>query len=113
MERSSEDPAVVITTYEGQHTHPSPLTQRASFGILADHSNHGFVLQQPHPYQQHAYMYNASPSLNITTSNSFSPNLLHERRMDTSPSSQSCLLRDHGLLQDIVPTQMRKEPKEE
>ncbi|RRT37233.1 hypothetical protein B296_00031869 [Ensete ventricosum] len=25
VERSSDDPAVVVTTYEGQHTHPSPI----------------------------------------------------------------------------------------
>ncbi|RZR72252.1 hypothetical protein BHM03_00011757 [Ensete ventricosum] len=25
VERSSDDPAMVVTTYEGQHTHPSPI----------------------------------------------------------------------------------------
>ncbi|XP_024019374.1 probable WRKY transcription factor 23 [Morus notabilis] len=28
VERSYSDPNVVVTTYEGQHTHPSPLTSR-------------------------------------------------------------------------------------
>ncbi|RRT42839.1 hypothetical protein B296_00042218 [Ensete ventricosum] len=25
VEQSSDDPVVLVTTYEGQHTHPSPI----------------------------------------------------------------------------------------
>ncbi|KAL6614780.1 hypothetical protein ACP70R_037050 [Stipagrostis hirtigluma subsp. patula] len=35
VERSYQDPAVVITTYEGKHTHPIPATLRGSTHILA------------------------------------------------------------------------------
>lgn len=34
VERSSDDPTIVVTTYEGTHTHPCPLTPRGSFGMI-------------------------------------------------------------------------------
>ncbi|XVF62423.1 hypothetical protein PTKIN_Ptkin09bG0006400 [Pterospermum kingtungense] len=126
VERSSDDPTIVVTTYEGQHTHPYPITPRGSFGIAPDSSSFGaasapsFVVPQPqylqHQQQGQPYIYTSSPSLNITTtSSSFNPSFpvfLQERRFSPNSSSASSL-RDHGLLQDIVPTQMRKEAKEE
>ncbi|KAJ7955257.1 WRKY transcription factor [Quillaja saponaria] len=134
VERSSDDPTIVVTTYEGQHTHPSPVTPRSSFGAMAGGgfgaSTGGFVVPQPqhHHFQQQqqavttaaaAYLYNSTPPLNIS-SPSFNPtsfsSFLHENRGSLGPSriSGTNLLADHGLLQDIVPSQMRiKEPKEE
>ena len=125
VERSSDDPTIVVTTYEGQHIHPCPITPRGSIGIAPDPSSFGaasapsFVVPQPqylhHQQQVQPYIYNSSPSLNITTTsssfNSSFPAFLRERRF--SPNSSASSLRDHGLLQDIVPTQMRKEAKEE
>ncbi|OMO58474.1 DNA-binding WRKY [Corchorus olitorius] len=127
VERSSDDSTIVVTTYEGQHTHPCPITPRGTIGIAHDPSSFGapsFVVPQPqylHPQQQQPYIYTSSPSLNITTTttttststtsssfiNSSFPAFLQERRFMTIPSAAS-LLRDDGLLQDIVPSQMRK-----
>ncbi|KAK9288356.1 hypothetical protein L1049_016809 [Liquidambar formosana] len=121
VERSSDDSSVVVTTYEGQHTHPSPVMPRGSIGIPPpEHaagsfgSNSSFIMPQPHYHQQHQphYLYsNSSPSLNLASINSSFPTFLQERR--SCPSPAASWLRDNGLLQDIVPSQMRKEPKEE
>ncbi|KAL6845331.1 hypothetical protein ACP4OV_024826 [Aristida adscensionis] len=40
VERSYQDPAVVITTYEGKHTHPIPATLRGSTHLLAAQLHH-------------------------------------------------------------------------
>jgi hypothetical protein len=40
VERSFQDPAVVITTYEGKHTHPIPATLRGSTHLLAAQLHH-------------------------------------------------------------------------
>ncbi|GLT98971.1 hypothetical protein SLE2022_164420 [Rubroshorea leprosula] len=129
VERSSEDTTVVVTTYEGQHTHPCPITPRGSMGILTDAAGYGaasgslpFVVPQPHYFHHHQqqqppYIISPSPSLNITASSGYNnpisfPSLIQERRVPPSMTS-SVLLRDDGLLQDIVPSQMRNELKEE
>uniref|UniRef100_A0ACD5W031 Uncharacterized protein n=1 Tax=Avena sativa TaxID=4498 RepID=A0ACD5W031_AVESA len=49
VERSFQDPAVVITTYEGKHTHPIPSALRGSTHLLAaqaahlHHQHHGHL----------------------------------------------------------------------
>lgn len=36
VERSSNDPTTVVTTYEGSHMHPTPLTSRGSLGLVPE-----------------------------------------------------------------------------
>lgn len=163
MEISSVDRTIVVTTYEGLHTHQSPITSRASttsLGILHSESSassaaatpHGFgssvgtkaslpfgLPQIPNQYQQHQnpYMYSSSSSttlnniINITSSSNSSAfinnnhpttslfnlptNFVQQRGSYNvnSSSANSTLLRDHGLLQDIVPSQIRKDKNKE
>lgn len=108
VERSCDDSSIVVTTYEGMHTHPCPvgsyhggqniglLTQENTmFGV--DRSR--FIVQQPSAYQQQqSYYRSQTPILNFQTSNMLSST--------TKEVYQ-------GLIQDIVSTQMQKEPKHE
>ncbi|CAL0306886.1 unnamed protein product [Lupinus luteus] len=129
VERSSDDPSIVVTTYEGQHTHPCPATSRASLGFMhygnsantgVLGSHHHFVL--PHHQQQfhQALSYDSTtPPLNPTSEfvnpSSFSA-LFQDQENHHNQGfvpSRTTFLKDNGLLQDIVPTQMMKEMKEE
>ncbi|CAN6331976.1 unnamed protein product [Urochloa humidicola] len=48
VERSYQDAAVVITTYEGKHTHPIPATLRGSSHLLAAHHHAVGLHHLPH-----------------------------------------------------------------
>ncbi|CAL4901785.1 unnamed protein product [Urochloa decumbens] len=48
VERSYQDAAVVITTYEGKHTHPIPATLRGSSHLLAAHHHAAGLHHYPH-----------------------------------------------------------------
>ncbi|TYJ22589.1 hypothetical protein E1A91_A08G135800v1 [Gossypium mustelinum] len=101
VERSFTDPSMVITTYEGQHTHPSPIMPRSSLG--------GGAGSAPYHYQQHPQPFvNTLSPLNFGHNNGSinAGNFHHERRF-CSPGSS--LLKDHGLLQDVIPSHMMKE----
>lgn len=115
VERCFKDPAIVVTTYEGQHTHPSPIMPRANPSSIATTFAGPRLQTTPfqhlhlhhHQQQQHP-SFNDVPLLNYGHGSSFgsAARSVQERR---SCAPTSALHRDHGLLQDIVPSHMRKE----
>ncbi|XP_022955992.1 probable WRKY transcription factor 48 [Cucurbita moschata] len=117
VERLSNDHSTVVTTYEGQHTHQSPIMPRGSIRVIPgsnlDITTTTGLLFQPNTPQPFMY----SPPPPFLTINSLSTNPRPPSSFPPPPppppSSQASVLRDHGLLQDLVPLQMRKEPKDE
>ncbi|PON45000.1 LOW QUALITY PROTEIN: WRKY domain containing protein [Trema orientale] len=117
VERSFSDPSVVVTTYEGQHTHPSPLISRpahaapppaaAAFPMpfqrsqLLPHHHYHFAHDVLSSNNSNFGNYDTLSNIGSTTN---SANFLHERRFCTP--SGSALITDHGLLQDIVTSNM-------
>ncbi|KAJ1412552.1 WRKY domain [Sesbania bispinosa] len=96
VERSLTDPSFVVTTYEGQHTHPSPLMGRASGSPIATNFNLGSANYISQYYNQHHQQVLA----NTLSSLGFPPPYTQERPLEAT----AALLRDHGLLQDVVPS---------
>ncbi|KAL5791972.1 hypothetical protein ACOSP7_000566 [Xanthoceras sorbifolium] len=115
VERSYNDPSIVVTTYEGQHTHPSPVISRPSLAGVPPLNNVGFNVAMPihlgttmSRYQQQPFVNNLLPPMSLAC-NYGSTNaaaFLNERRFcNPGPG----LFKDHGLLQDIIPSHMLKE----
>ena len=131
VERSSDDPSIVMTTYEGQHSHPFPMTPRGHLGMLTspilDHgattaSSSSFSIPQPrYLLTQHHQPYNSmyNTSLNminrsssdgtfINPGSSSFPGFGYDHMPQASTPTTSGI-RDHGLLQDILPSQIRED----
>ncbi|KAJ0253066.1 WRKY transcription factor 48 [Hirschfeldia incana] len=129
VERSSDDPYTVMTTYEGQHTHPFPMT-RGHIAMLTspilDHgatttSSSSFATPQPRylltqHHQPYSSMYNNSLSMMnrsssygtfVNTGSSSLPGFGYD--MPQASTSTTSSIRDHGLLQDILPSQIRSD----
>lgn len=112
VERSYTDPTIVVTTYEGQHTHPSPVMARSSglsgspiatnFGSVMPCNYLSQYYNQHHQRQQ--FLVNTLSSFGLPPSSSSSSKI-----NNATFSQERPLSRDHGLLQDVVPSHMLKE----
>lgn len=97
VERSFQDPTIVITTYEGQHTHPSPASIRGSAsGVLAP----SLLTSAPQmPSFHHEFM--------MPTNIQGDPSSMYLQNFATQQQFQT---PDYGLLQDIVPSFIPRQP---
>ncbi|XP_057718215.1 WRKY transcription factor 23-like [Arachis stenosperma] len=103
VERSFTDPTIVVTTYEGQHTHPSPLlmprSSSSSSSMPQTYFSHQHYL---HPHHQQL-LFNTFPSLD------YPPPPPPSSSQDTTNNNALFPLSDHGLLQDVLPSHMFKQ----
>lgn len=127
VERSFRDPSTVVTTYEGQHTHISPLTSRpistggffgssgaasnlgnACFGFPID----GSTLISPQ-FQQLVHYHHQQQQQELMSCfggvGEYLNSHANEYDDDHRVKKGRVLVKDNGLLQDVVPSHMLKE----
>ncbi|KAE9611867.1 hypothetical protein Lal_00048984 [Lupinus albus] len=106
VERSFTDPSIVVTTYEGQHTHLSTVIPRS---ISA--TNYLSQYQQQHfQQQQQQLLFNTLSSLSFPHNHSTPSKIAFaQERLVCNPGKTAAFLRDHGLLQDVDASDMLKQ----
>jgi hypothetical protein len=109
VERSCNDPCVVVTTYEGQHTHPSSVIQRSAAAPPVVPPSSGFPSPDPSlVLAQMVFSYHPQRFLfNFGSTDDTLSSAGGAQQAAFYPQT-SALLTDHGLLQDIVPSYVVK-----
>ncbi|CAL9216727.1 unnamed protein product [Arabidopsis halleri] len=108
VERSFQDPSIVITTYEGKHNHPIPSTLRGT--VAAEHllghrgGGGGFLHSFPRHHQEFLMM--KHPLANYQSVGSMSYEHGHGTSSYNFNNNQPVV--DYGLLQDILPSMFSK-----
>ncbi|KAJ0230322.1 WRKY transcription factor 71 [Hirschfeldia incana] len=103
VERSFQDPSIVITTYEGKHNHPIPSTLRGPVVAehLLAHRGSGLLHSFPRHHQEFLIMNHLPVSYQSVGNKSYE--CTHR---NSSNNHQEVV--DYGLLQDIVPSMLLK-----
>ena len=118
VERSYQDPSIVITTYEGQHTHQSPATIRGSSHLLVPppsmmpmsssfHQDHLQLNMHQFPQlttSQHLGTLGVNPSAAAAASIYLQNIIPSMSPAHHNNNQQQLRIPDYGLLQDIVPS---------
>ncbi|KAJ4872393.1 putative WRKY transcription factor 23 [Raphanus sativus] len=126
VERSFRDPSTVVTTYEGQHTHISPLTSRpistggffGSSGVASNlGGNFGFPMERSTvispQFQQLVHYHQQQQQQELLSCfggvGQYLNSHTHGYGDDERVKKSRGLVKDNGLLQDVVPCHMLKE----
>ncbi|XP_027332031.1 WRKY transcription factor 71-like [Abrus precatorius] len=107
VERSFQDPSIVITTYEGQHNHHCPATLRGNAAsMLSSPSLFGSTYMGSTLPQDVLAQLLPSYSQNDHQNPMFHQNLSHNppHPQQQQQQQQFQLPRDYGLLQDLLPS---------
>ncbi|AEE80341.1 WRKY family transcription factor [Arabidopsis thaliana] len=122
VERSFSDPSSVITTYEGQHTHPRPLLIMPKEGSSpsngsASRAHIGLPTLPPQLLDYNNQQQQAPSSFGTEYINRQEKGINHDDDDDHVVKKSRTrdlldgagLVKDHGLLQDVVPSHIIKE----
>lgn len=106
VERSYQDPTVVITTYEGQHNHQCPATLRGNAAGMLSPSLLASASMRPN-FPQEFLLSQFLPSAHNNQGVNI-PSSMYYQNLNISPQQQQQQLGnqvpDYGLLQDLVPS---------
>ncbi|EOA36974.1 hypothetical protein CARUB_v10009934mg [Capsella rubella] len=112
VERSFQDPSIVITTYEGKHNHPIPSTLRGTVAAehLLGHRGGGssFLHSFPLHHRQEFLMMKHPPANYLSSVGSMSNDHGHGMISSYNNNNHQPTGVDYGLLQDIVPSMFSK-----
>lgn len=110
VERSFQDPSIVITTYEGQHNHPIPVTLRGNTAAMFSHSMFTpapMETTRPVIFPQDILVQMAPHLSNQAGANSTYPQILNDQHLYDHQYHHQ--VPEYGLVQDIVPSMFFKQ----
>lgn len=109
VERSYQDPSIVMTTYEGQHNHHCPATLRGNASSMLLSSSPSLFASTSMGLEQRLHQDFFSqflPTYSQSDPQIFHQNLPqpHQQQQQQHQQQQFQLRRDYGLLQDLLPS---------